>query len=164
MDSTFLSFYRSIETSQKQNSKFLFFKKEGYYSCHGYQASKIAVEFYRTESVLRRENGGLETLHLSKTLFSKIISKLLIANYSVSIWSKEGSTWKECCKASPGNIRELEIELGTFLCNEVSSSAFIAAITASEIGGLMRVGFAVISTTLGVIELLEFSDSLDFMK
>lgn len=139
-----------------------FFQKDYFFLCYGYQALKIADEFYGTRQVIRVDQ-SLESLEINKKLMIKICERLLEQRMHVVIWNKtESLGWAIKVEALPGDYQDLENELGSFH-RDPSNSDFIAYITFSSISQ-SSIGLALLSIIQNQIILIDYEDDHDFHK
>lgn len=156
--SRFASVYRAICDSSDENT-LNFFKRDFSYCAHGDHATKLALQVYRTLSVVRVES-GLEIISLSRKMFSKIAAEILNRNHNIQIWQKNlTQTWEMTHHASPGNIRGLESELGVLSGSDAGAPAVLASLHAGK--QHRRFGMAICLTSYNIITILDFEDDLD---
>ncbi|KAL4810371.1 muts domain V-domain-containing protein [Aspergillus unguis] len=106
----FIRFYRSL-ASESNDETIRIFDRGDWYSAHGAEAEFIARTVYKTTSVLRNlgrsETGGLPSVTMSA---------LFRLNKRIEIWGSVGTGkghWKKVKQASPGNLQDVEEELGS---------------------------------------------------
>ncbi|RAL10893.1 uncharacterized protein BO97DRAFT_435759 [Aspergillus homomorphus CBS 101889] len=120
----FIRFYRSISStsddSNTNNDTIRIFDRGDWYSAHGTDAEFIARTVYKTTSVLRNlgrsETGGLPSVTMSVTVFRNFLREALFRlNKRIEIWTSSGGrgAWKRTKQASPGNLQDVEEELGS---------------------------------------------------
>ena len=85
-DHVFASFVKSLSDATNIN---LFVRGDGCFTIHGKQAENIARKFYRTTSVLKKEEGGIETLTVYRKQLSQISSNLLCNNQKLQVSSNK---------------------------------------------------------------------------
>ena len=134
------------------------------YTAHGAQAKSIAQLFYKTSSVEKRNEQGLETLVISKKLLVTILYFLIeMHRCSIKIWRKSStssssssssvssvsSIWTTERSATPGNVQDLEVEFGrgALEIEKLSSGAVIACVCVAE-DKARAVGVALVRTSL----------------
>ncbi|GAQ04474.1 DNA mismatch repair protein msh-2 [Aspergillus lentulus] len=162
----FIRFYRSL-SSDGNDETIRVFDRGDWYSAHGAEAEYIARTVYKTTSVLRNlgrtETGGLPSVTMSVTVFRNFLREALFKlNKRVEIWGSNGAgrgQWKLMKQASPGNLQDVEEELGSVGGLAMESAPVILAVKisakASEARGV-GVCFADASVReLGVSEFLD---------
>lgn len=90
------------------SSIFYFFKREFSFSVHGLQAISVAKEYYRSLSVLKTAEDGLEYLTISSALFSKLACRLLNSNVNIQVFSFNAQKWELTHWGSPGDVSGLQ--------------------------------------------------------
>ncbi|OCK83762.1 DNA mismatch repair protein [Lepidopterella palustris CBS 459.81] len=153
----FIKFFRTLPA--KGNDTVRIFNRGDYYTAHGEDAIFIARTVYRTTSVLRQlgKEPGLESVTLSITVFRNFLREALFRlSKRVEIWESTGRTnWKVTKQASPGNLQDIEDELGGQLENAPIMLAVKITARASEARNV-GVCFADASVReLGVSEFLD---------
>ncbi|GIJ87608.1 mutS-like protein [Aspergillus pseudoviridinutans] len=162
----FIRFYHSL-SSDGNDETIRVFDRGDWYSAHGTEAEYIARTVYKTTSVLRNlgrsETGGLPSVTMSVTVFRNFLREALFKlNKRVEIWGSVGAgrgQWKLMKQASPGNLQDVEEELGSVGALAMESAPVILAVKisakASEARGV-GVCFADASVReLGVSEFLD---------
>jgi len=138
-----------------------FFEKEKdwvCYSCYAQQASSIAQKFYKTTSVLKKEN-GVDSLNISKILMSRIAKALLDENISIQWWRKQSDMWFKSKYASPGYSKELD-----FLSGVIDMESSAAAIHIWKRGSYHIIGIAIANTSLNRLFLTEVFDETNLLR
>lgn len=111
----FIRFFRGLP---KDPETIQIFNRGDYYTAHGEDASFIARTVYKTTSVLRqlgRSDTGVPSVTMSITVFRNFLREALFRlGKRVEIWETQGGRgqWKLTKQASPGNLQDLEEELG----------------------------------------------------
>ncbi|PYI13979.1 hypothetical protein BO99DRAFT_426670 [Aspergillus violaceofuscus CBS 115571] len=160
----FIRFYRSISDntntndSNNNNDTIRIFDRGDWYSAHGTEAEFIARTVYKTTSVLRNlgrsETGGLPSVTMSVTVFRNFLREALFRlNKRVEIWAATGrgpGSWKLAKQASPGNLQDVEEELGSVgaLSLDAAAPIILAVKISAKAGEARHVG-------LGVSEFLD---------
>ncbi|KAI9037636.1 mismatch repair ATPase MSH2 [Aspergillus affinis] len=116
----FIRFYRSL-SQDATDETIRVFDRGDWYSAHGAEAEFIARTVYKTTSVLRNlgrsDTGGLPSVTMSVTVFRNFLREALFRlNRRVEIWGSVGTGkghWKLVKQASPGNLQDVEDELGS---------------------------------------------------
>ncbi|KAM5438530.1 MSH2 protein [Microsporum ferrugineum] len=114
----FIRFFRSLDPEDDATVRV--FDRGDWYTAHGADAEYIAHTVYKTTSVIRtlgRSDSGLASVTLSVTVFRSFLREALFRlNKRVQIWSSQGGAsgrgWKLSKQASPGNLQDVEEELG----------------------------------------------------
>lgn len=144
----------SIETST-----FHFFEKDNLLTCYNQQAIYIAKRFYKTLSIVKKED-NLDCITIMRKFFGKIALDLLENNISIQLWAKSDNStasWRASKFATPGNFKDLDYlqEL-----REVDTASAAVNICTDEVLGI-HVGVCVVSTSTNSIFLMQFVDSED---
>ncbi|QDS71889.1 MutS-like protein [Venturia effusa] len=153
----FIKFFRNLES--KGDECIRIFDRNDYYTAHGEDAVFIARTVYRSTSVLKQlgREPGLESVTLSTTVFKNFLREALFKlSKRVEIWESTGrNSWKIGKQASPGNLQDVEEELGGHLETAPTILAVKVTAKASEARNV-GVCFADASTReLGVSEFLD---------
>ncbi|OKL59264.1 DNA mismatch repair protein msh-2 [Talaromyces atroroseus] len=139
----FIRFFRSLPAKDAVNESnpttIRLFDRGDWYTAHGTDAEFIARTVYKTTSVLRTlgrsDSGGLPSVTLSVTVFRSFIREALFRlNKRVEIWvSGEGGRgqWRLGKQASPGNLQDVEEELGGAGGTAMDSAPIILAVKVS---------------------------------
>ncbi|KAJ0424075.1 muts domain V-domain-containing protein [Aspergillus carlsbadensis] len=164
-DAALIRFYRTLE---HDNDTIRIFDHGEYYAAYGAEAELIARTVFKTTSVLRylgrSETGGLPKVQLTATVFKNFLREALFRlNKRIEIWISlgAGKGYKKIKQASPGNLQEVEDELGSVggLVGMESGAPIILAVKISAKAGEARnigVCFADASVReLGVSEFLD---------
>ncbi|KAE9972889.1 MutS-like protein [Venturia inaequalis] len=153
----FIKFFRNLESKGEECIRI--FDRNDYYTAHGEDAVFIARTVYRSTSVLKQlgREPGLESVTLSTTVFKNFLREALFKlSKRVEIWVSTGrNSWKIGKQASPGNLQDIEEELGGHLETAPVIMAVKVTAKASEARNV-GVCFADASTReLGVSEFLD---------
>lgn len=94
------------------------FDRGDFYTAHGTDAELVARTVYKTTAVIRilgRGDNGLSSVTMSPTVFRNFLRDALFRqNMRVEVWQSTGrSQWKLIKQASPGNLQDVEEDLGT---------------------------------------------------
>lgn len=116
----FIRFYRTLPKPDNDET-IRVFDRGDWYSSHGEDAEFIARTVYKTTAVLRNlgrsETGGLPSVTMSVTVFRNFLREVLFRlNKRIEIWGSVGTGkghWKLIKQASPGNLQDVEDELGS---------------------------------------------------
>ncbi|KKK17969.1 hypothetical protein ARAM_007275 [Aspergillus rambellii] len=166
----FIRFYRSLAAEDNSNDTIRVFDRGDWYSAHGAEAEFIARTVYKTTSVLRNlgrsETGGLPSVTMSVTVFRNFLREALFRlNKRVEIWGSVGTGkghWKRVKQASPGNLQDVEEELGSVGggLNQMDSAPIILAVKISARAGEARnVGVCFADASVRELGVSEFLDN-----
>ncbi|KAL2826976.1 muts domain V-domain-containing protein [Aspergillus cavernicola] len=146
----FIRFYRTLaseSSSSSTDTPIRIFDRGDWYSAHGAEAEFIARTVYKTTSVLRNlgrsETGGLPSVTMSVTVFRNFLREALFRlNRRVEIWGSMGSgsgmgkgAWKRVKSASPGNLQDVEEELGSMGMGGAVTAPIIMSVRISARAG-----------------------------
>jgi DNA mismatch repair protein MSH2/vacuolar protein sorting-associated protein IST1 len=157
-ESSFCKFFRNLPDKSADTVRI--FDRGDYYSAHGEDALFIARTVYRTTSVIRKlgREPGLESVTLTVMVFRNFLREALFRlSKRVEIWQNTGKRmdWKVGKQASPGNLQDIEDELGGQVENAPIMLAVKVSAKASE-ARTVGVCFADASVReLGVSEFLD---------
>ncbi|KAI9827624.1 MAG: MutS-like protein [Sarea resinae] len=154
----FIRFFRALPAKNEETIRI--FDRGDWYTAHGDDAAFIARTVYKTTSVLRqlgRSDGGLPSVTMTVTVFRNLLREALLRlGKRVEIWESSGRmNWKVVKQASPGNLQDIEDELGGQLDSAPIILAVKISVKASEARNV-GVCFADASVReLGVSEFLD---------
>ncbi|KAJ5539651.1 hypothetical protein N7513_007983 [Penicillium frequentans] len=163
----FIRFYKSI-TDSDDNETLRIFDRGDWYSAHGANAEFIARTVYKTTSVLRNlgrsESSGLPSVTMTVTVFRNFLREALLQlNKRVEIWVSGGvgkGNWKLGKQASPGNLQDVEDELGSVGALSMDSAPIILAVKISARAGEARnVGVCFADASVRELGVSEFLDN-----
>ncbi|KAJ5924597.1 hypothetical protein N7466_008784 [Penicillium verhagenii] len=163
----FIRFYKSI-TDTDDNDTIRIFDRGEWYSAHGSNAEFIARTVYKTTSVLRNlgrsETSGLPSVTMTVTVFRNFLREALLQlNKRVEIWVSGGvgkGNWKLAKQASPGNLQDVEDELGSVGALSMESAPIILAVKISARAGEARnVGVCFADASVRELGVSEFLDN-----
>ncbi|KAL3479154.1 muts domain V-domain-containing protein [Aspergillus californicus] len=166
----FIRFYRTLaaESDPDNKDKIRIFDRGDWYSAHGAEAEFIARTVYKTTSVLRNlgrsETGGLPSVTMSVTVFRNFLREALFRlNKRVEIWGSQGSgkgSWKKIKSASPGNLQDVEEELGAMGSEMGATAPIIMSVKISSRAGEGRsVGVCFADASVRELGVSEFLDN-----
>ncbi|KAL3250415.1 hypothetical protein ABHI18_011207, partial [Aspergillus niger] len=169
----FIRFYRSISSSSdndnNNNETIRVFDRGDWYSAHGAEAEFIARTVYKTTSVIRNlgrsDTGGLPSVTMSVTVFRNFLREALFRlNRRVEIWgsaSGRGGQWKLIKQASPGNLQDVEEELGSVggLNIEAGAPIILAVKISAKAGEARSVGVCFADASVRELGVSEFLDN-----
>ncbi|KAI1762298.1 DNA mismatch repair protein msh-2 [Hypoxylon sp. FL1150] len=113
----FIRFFKSLPAVGDETVRI--FDRGDWYTAHGEDANFIARTVYKTTSVVRqlgrKDAGGLPSVTMTVTVFRQFLREALFKlGKRVEIYASSGSrmNWKIVKQASPGNLQDVEDELG----------------------------------------------------
>ncbi|KAI9831186.1 MAG: MutS-like protein [Phylliscum demangeonii] len=115
----FIRFFRSLPAHD--DACIRIFDRGDWYTAHGDDAVFVARTVYKTTSVLRQlgrsDQSGLASVTMTVTVFRNFLREVLFRlGKRVEIWESSGRmNWKMAKQASPGNLQDVEDELGGHL-------------------------------------------------
>ncbi|GLI72811.1 MSH2 protein [Penicillium ochrochloron] len=163
----FIRFYRSLPEADN-NETIRIFDRGDWYSSHGADAEFIARTVYKTTSVIRNlgrsETSGLPSVTMSVTVFRNFLREALFRlNKRVEIWVSGGTgkgNWKLGKQASPGNLQDVEDELGSVGAMSMDSAPIILAVKISARASEARnVGVCFADASVRELGVSEFLDN-----
>ncbi|KAF2759951.1 DNA mismatch repair protein [Pseudovirgaria hyperparasitica] len=154
----FIKFFRSL--SDDGNGTVRIFNRGDFYTAHGEDAIFIARTVYRTTSVIKTlgREPGLQSVTLSITVFRSFLREALFRlGKRVEIWGSSGrSSWKVEKQASPGNLQDIEEELG----GQLDTAPIILAVKVSARANEARnVGVCFADASVKELGVSEFLDN-----
>ncbi|KAJ5723203.1 hypothetical protein N7488_001238 [Penicillium malachiteum] len=163
----FIRFYKSLPESD-DNETIRVFDRGDWYSAHGSNAEFIARTVYKTTSVLRNlgrsESSGLASVTMTVTVFRNFLREALFQlNKRIEIWVSGGTgkgNWKLAKQASPGNLQDVEEELGSVGALSMDSAPIILAVKISARASEARnVGVCFADASVRELGVSEFLDN-----
>ncbi|KAJ6019159.1 hypothetical protein N7499_009683 [Penicillium canescens] len=163
----FIGFYRSLPTIDN-NETIRVFDRGDWYSSHGADAEFIARTVYKTTSVIRNlgrsESNGLPSVTMSVTVFRNFLRESLFRlNKRIEIWASGGTgkgNWKLAKQASPGNLQDVEEELGSVGALSMDQAPIILAVKISARAAEARnVGVCFADASVRELGVSEFLDN-----
>ncbi|KAG8623156.1 hypothetical protein KVT40_008132 [Elsinoe batatas] len=153
----FIRFFRGI---RKDDDTIRIFNRSDYYTAHGDDAVFIARTVYKTTSVLRQlgREPGLASVTLSVTVFRSFLREALFRlGKRVEVYETAGrNQWKVAKTASPGNLQDIEDELG----GAVDAAPIILAVKVSARASEARnVGVCFADASVRELGVSEFVDN-----
>ncbi|KAL7619588.1 MSH2 protein [Parahypoxylon ruwenzoriense] len=113
----FIRFFKSLPAVGDETVRI--FDRGDWYTAHGQDANFIARTVYKTTSVVRQlgrnDASGLASVTMTVTVFRQFLREALFKlGKRVEIYESTGGrmNWKAVKKASPGNLQDVEDELG----------------------------------------------------
>ncbi|KAF2821691.1 DNA mismatch repair protein MSH2 [Ophiobolus disseminans] len=157
-ESGFCKFFRNLPAKSEDTLRI--FDRGDYYSAHAEDAVFIANTVYKTTAVIRKlgRDPGLESVTMTLMVYRNLLRDALFRlGKRVEIWQSSGKRmdWKVVKQGSPGNLQDLEDELGGQIENAPIILAVKVTAKASEARNV-GVCFADASVReLGVTEFLD---------
>lgn len=113
----FIRYFKSLPVVGEETVRI--FDRGDWYTAHGEDANYIARTVYKTTSVVRQlgrnDASGLASVTMTVTVFRQFLREALFKlGKRVEIYANTGSrmNWKVVKQASPGNLQDVEDELG----------------------------------------------------
>ncbi|KAL2014058.1 hypothetical protein VTN00DRAFT_1583 [Thermoascus crustaceus] len=163
----FIRFFRSLPAPDN-NDTVRIFDRGDWYTAHGADAAFIARTVYKTTSVLRNlgrsDSGGLPSVTMSVTVFRNFLREALFRlSKRIEIWVSAGAgkgQWKLAKQASPGNLQDVEEELGSSGGMAMDSAPIILAVKVSARANEARnVGVCFADASVRELGVSEFLDN-----
>ncbi|KAF2260798.1 DNA mismatch repair protein-like protein msh-2 [Lojkania enalia] len=157
-ESSFCRFFRNLT---QNGDTIRIFDRGDYYSVHGEDAKFIATTVYRTTAVLRKlgREPGLESVTMTVMVFRNFLREALFRlGKRVEIWQSSGKRmdWKIAKQASPGNLQDIEDEIG----GQIESAPIILAVKVSAKANEARsVGVCFADASVRELGVTEFLDN-----
>lgn len=156
----FIKFFKGLPS--KEDDTVRIFDRGDWYTAHGEDASFIARTVYKTTSVLRQlgkpDATGLPSVTLSITVYRNFLREALFKlGKRVQIWENTGrGNWKVAKQASPGNLQDVEEELG----GQLDGAPIILAVKVSARASEARnVGVCFADASVRELGVSEFLDN-----
>ncbi|KAJ9148483.1 DNA mismatch repair protein msh-2 [Pleurostoma richardsiae] len=113
----FIRFFKSLPVRTDETVRI--FDRGDWYTAHGEDANFIARTVYKTTSVVRylgrNDHTGLPSVTMTVTVFRQFLREALFKlGKRIEIWASSGSrmNWKVVKQASPGNLQDVEDDIG----------------------------------------------------
>ncbi|CAI6335521.1 unnamed protein product [Periconia digitata] len=153
----FCKFFRGLE---EKDDTVRIFDRGDYYSAHGEDAKLIAENVYRTTAVIRKlgREPGLESVTMTTMVYRNFLREALFRlSKRIEIWQSSGRmAWKVVKQASPGNLQDIEDELGGQIENAPIMLAVKISAKASE---ARQVGVCFADASVRELGVTEFLDN-----
>ncbi|RDA87025.1 hypothetical protein CP532_3243 [Ophiocordyceps camponoti-leonardi (nom. inval.)] len=158
----FIRFFKSLPAVDDDTIRI--FDRGDWYTSHGQDAIFIAKTVYKTTSVIRHlgrnDHTGLDSVTMTVTVFRQFLREALFKlGKRIQIWeSPSGSrmNWKCVKQASPGNLQEVEDDLG----GQIDAAPIIMAVKVSARASEARsVGVCFADATVRELGVSEFLDN-----
>ncbi|MCJ1310033.1 MutS-like protein [Agyrium rufum] len=155
----FIKFFRALPTDTDDTIRI--FDRVDFYTAHADEAFFIARTVYKTTSIVRnlgKSDGGLPSVTMTRTVFRNFLRDALFRlGKRIEIWENAGRMqWKLTKQASPGNLQDIEEELGGHL----DSAPLILAVKVSARASEARnVGVCFADASVRELGVTEFLDN-----
>ncbi|PGH21568.1 DNA mismatch repair protein msh-2 [Polytolypa hystricis UAMH7299] len=162
----FIRFFRSL-SEQDDSSTVRVFDRGDWYTAHGSDAEYISRTVYKTTSVLRTlgrgDSQGLPSVTMSVTVFRNFLREALFRlSKRVEIWASHGGgkgSWKLAKQASPGNLQDVEDELGAGGVAMDSAPIILAVKVSAKASEARHVGVCFADASVRELGVSEFVDN-----
>ncbi|OBT50074.1 hypothetical protein VE04_09706 [Pseudogymnoascus sp. 24MN13] len=156
----FIKFFKSLATEGGEKNRI--FNRGDYYTAHGEDASFIARTVDTTTSVLRQlgrnDHTGLPSVTMTVTVFRNFLREALSRlGKRIEVWESTGRMqWKVGKQASPGNLQDIEDELG----GQIDAAPIMLAVKVSAKASEARnVGVCFADASVRELGVSEFLDN-----
>ncbi|CAI4219585.1 unnamed protein product [Parascedosporium putredinis] len=157
----FIRFFKSLPEVHEDTIRI--FDRGDWYTSHGEDANFIARTVYKSTSVVRHlgrnDHTGLPSVTMTVTVFRQFLREALFKlGKRVEIWSSPNGrmNWKLTKQASPGNLQDVEDEIG----GQFDSAPIILAVKVSAKASEARsVGVCFADATVRELGVSEFLDN-----
>ncbi|KAI9788331.1 MAG: MutS-like protein [Candelina submexicana] len=155
----FIRFFRNLPIND--NDTIRIFDRGDWYTAHGDDATFIARTVYKTTSVLRqlgKSEGGLPSVTMTITVYRNFLREALFKlGKRIEVWAASGRMqWKIAKQASPGNLQDIEDDLG----GQVDSAPIILAVKVTAKASEARnVGVCFADASVRELGVSEFLDN-----
>jgi len=155
-ESTLLSFLRTLE--KKESSTIRVFDRADTLSVLGDDAMYVALEVYKTKSVLKwiGHDKSVAMCNMTFNVFQNFLkSCLLTKGLRVEIFAQEGKRWKQTKQASPGNLQDVE----DLIFGQIDANPVIIAVKVSITADQKNIGVAFADAGRRELGVSEFFDN-----
>ncbi|KAI8259442.1 MSH2 protein [Colletotrichum tropicale] len=157
----FIRFFKSLPTVHEDTVRI--FDRGDWYTAHGEDANFIARTVYKTTSVVRTlgrdDKTGLASVTMTVTVFRQFLREALFKlGKRIEIWESTGGrmNWKVVKQASPGNLQDVEEDLG----GQIENAPMILAVKISTKASEARsVGVCFADASVRELGVSEFLDN-----
>ncbi|KAF1357122.1 muts domain V-domain-containing protein [Delphinella strobiligena] len=153
----FIKIFRALPEKEQETIRIL--DRGDYYTAHGDDADFIARIQYKTTSVLKYlgKEPALPSVTLSHTVYRAFLREALFRlGKRVEIWEHKNKKWELAKQASPGNLQDVEEELG----GQLDTSPIILAVKVSAKAAEARnVGVCFADASVRELGVSEFVDN-----
>jgi len=155
-ESGFISFFNRLPSTDAIR----LFERNDFYTVHGPDAVYVATTVYKTTSVIRQlgsARNGLQSCTLSVTAFRNFLREVLfVQGKRVEIWQQKGrGSWEVGKTASPGNLQDVEEDLGS----SGDAAPVIVAVKVQAKGEDRSVGVCFADASVRELGIAEFADN-----
>jgi DNA mismatch repair protein MSH2 len=155
-ESGFISFFNRLPSTDAIR----LFERNDFYTVHGPDAVYVATTVYKTTSVIRQlgsARNGLQSCTLSITAFRNFLREVLfVQGKRVEIWQQKGrGSWEVGKTASPGNLQDVEEDLGS----SGDAAPVIVAVKVQAKGEERNVGVCFADASVRELGIAEFADN-----
>ncbi|EEP82010.1 DNA mismatch repair protein msh-2 [Uncinocarpus reesii 1704] len=163
----FIRFFRSLPPKD-DSATVRVFDRGDWYTAHGSDAEYIARTVYKTTSVLRTlgrsDTSGLPSVTMTVTVFRNFLREALFRlSMRLEIWSSQGGAgkgaWKLAKQASPGNLQDVEDELGSAGGMMDTSPIILAVKISAKASETRHVGVCFADASVRELGVSEFDDN-----
>lgn len=159
----FIRFFRSLPTKD-DNTTIRVFDRGDWYTAHGADAEIVARTIYKTLSVIRnlgRSENGLPSVTMTITVFRNLLRESLFRlGKRIEIWESTGKGhWKLGKQASPGNLQDVEDELGAGGGSVESAPIILAVKISAKATEARNVGVCFADASVRELGVSEFLDN-----
>ncbi|KZF21904.1 DNA mismatch repair protein [Xylona heveae TC161] len=155
----FIRFFRNLPSKDEETIRI--FDRGDWYSAHGDDAAFIARTVYKTTSVLRqlgRSDNGLASVTMTITVYRNFLREALFRlGKRIEVYEATSRmNWKVSKQASPGNLQDIEDELG----GQIDSAPIILAVKVTAKASEARtVGVCFADASVRELGVSEFLDN-----
>ncbi|KAJ3485216.1 hypothetical protein NLG97_g6864 [Lecanicillium saksenae] len=157
----FIRFFKSLPAVNEDTVRI--FDRGDWYTAHGDDANFIANTVYKTTSVVRQlgrnDHTGLPSVTMTVTVFRQFLREALFKlGKRIEIWQSPNGrmNWKCTKQASPGNLQDVEEDLG----GQIESAPMIMAVKISAKASEARaVGVCFADASVRELGVSEFLDN-----
>ncbi|KAI9850994.1 MAG: MutS-like protein [Thelocarpon superellum] len=156
----FIRFFRGLPDVGDDTIRI--FDRGDWYTAHGEDAVFVARTVYKSTAVLRQlgrsDGGGLPSVTMTITVYRNFLRDVLFRlGKRVEVWESTGRmNWKVAKQASPGNLQDVEEELG----GHIESAPIILAVKVSaKASEARKVGVCFADASVRELGVSEFLDN-----
>ena len=156
----FIRFFKSLPQVDQDTVRI--FDRGDWYTAHGEDANFIARTVYKTTSVVRQlgksDHTGLPSVTMTVTVFRQFLREALLKlGKRIEIWASSSGrmNWKIVKQASPGNLQDVEEELGS----QFEGAPVILAVKISAKAEARTVGVCFADASVRELGVSEFLDN-----
>ena len=134
------------------------FNRNDYFTAHGDNANIIARTIYKTTSVVRPIGRDLPSVSMTFTVYKSFLREALFKlGKRIEVWESQGRmNWKPSKRASPGNLQDVEDDLGGY----IDTAPIILAVKVSAKASEARtVGICFADASVRELGVSEFLDN-----